>query len=94
LKQNFPNPFFDETIFNFKLKRSSEVTAKLFDVYGNEIIFFYKELKKEGNYIIPLNAEKYNLKAGVYYFSLENSKERKIKKVVLLGIVLLGIIND
>ncbi len=87
LKQNFPNPFFDETIFNFKLKRSSEVTAKLFDVYGNEIIFFYKELKKEGNYIIPLNAEKYNLKAGVYYFSLENSKERKIKKVVLLGII-------
>jgi hypothetical protein len=84
LEQNFPNPFYGSTSFSFKLKRSSVVSLKIFDLFGREIAALVNnEYKAPGGYTVHFDAEAYGLSPGVYYFSLSGSEVNVVRKMII-----------
>ncbi len=43
LSQNYPNPFNPSTIIEFSLPQSSEVSLKIYDMLGKEIVNLLEE---------------------------------------------------
>jgi len=68
LSQNFPNPFNPETIIRFNIGAKSNVSLKIFDVNGKEILEAVNEQMNEGSYDYSFNG--LNLPSGIYFYSL------------------------
>ena len=68
LSQNFPNPFNPETIIRFNIGAKSNVSLKIFDVNGKEILEAVNEQMNEGSYDYKFNG--LNLPSGIYFYSL------------------------
>lgn len=84
LEQNYPNPFFGSTSFSFRLKRASNVSLKIFDLFGCEIATLVNnEFKDPGYYTLHFNANAYRLAPGVYYFSLSGSEVNQVRKMII-----------
>ena len=82
LSQNFPNPFNPTTLISYKLKETSRVQLKVFNILGNEVETLVNEQKPAGNYEITWNA--LNLPSGVYFYRLQAGSFIDTKKMVLL----------
>ena len=83
LKESYPNPFKDEIHFSFKIQKTSSVQLKFIDIYGKEITTLMKNQELiPGRYVKTLNADKFKLSSGIYYFSLSLNNEIFIKKVI------------
>lgn len=81
--QASPNPFRTSTAFSFRLREQSNVTLTVSDIVGRKIAtIINNEMLPQGKYVKILEAEGYNLKQGVYYFSLSTDTQRTIHKVV------------
>ncbi len=71
LLPNYPNPFNRSTHISFKLVHGQKVTLRVFDMFGKPVATLIdNELLSRGNYTKHFDASKYDLAAGVYYFSL------------------------
>ena len=73
LKQNYPNPFNPSTTIKFTIPsnvkgRMSNVTLKVYDVLGNEIVTLVNEEKPAGNYEVEFDGN--GLPSGVYFYQL------------------------
>jgi len=68
LSQNFPNPFNPETIIRFNIGAKSNVSLKIFDVNGKEILEAVNDQMNEGSYEYKFNG--LNLPSGIYFYSL------------------------
>ena len=85
LKQNYPNPFTGTTYFSFKLYHPSQISLKIYDMYGREITtLINKEFMDRGKYVNRFDAVQYNLSPGVYYFSLTGDNQNIQKKMLYL----------
>lgn len=83
LLQNSPNPFAENTIIPFELRKPTIVLFEVFDVVGKRI-FQKKSLFPKGMNNIELN--KLQLTGpGVYEYSLTAEQKTKTKKLVLLN---------
>lgn len=83
LKQNYPNPFNPVTIIEFYLPEASEVTLKIFDVMGKEVMtLINKEYLTPGIYKHFVYANE--LSSGIYFYELISAKYRSTKKMVVL----------
>jgi hypothetical protein len=84
LEQNFPNPFYGSTSFSFRLKRASNVTLRIFDLYGREVAtIINNEYRAPGGYTVHFDADAYRLSPGVYYFSLAGSEVNQVRKMII-----------
>ncbi len=84
LEQNQPNPFSQTTWIKFQLKKSAHVNLEIFDVFGKKVATLYKnEEFHEGNYDYIFNATAYNLKAGIYYYSISSDEYTLTKKMIV-----------
>lgn len=72
LGQNFPNPFNPNTVIGYQLSVSSNVTLKVYDVLGNEIVTLVDEKKPAGTYEVTFDAS--GLPSGVYLYRLQAGK--------------------
>jgi PKD repeat protein len=68
LYQNHPNPFNPSTTIKFGLPEESEVTLKIFNILGEEIITLVNETLKAGSHLVQWNAG--NLSSGIYIYQL------------------------
>ncbi len=95
LVQNYPNPFNPSTKIIYQLPVSSNVTLKVFDVLGNEVVTLVDEYKPAGNYEIEFsatggsssgrNVAHESLRAsGVYFYQLKAGSYIQTKKMILL----------
>lgn len=86
LFQNYPNPFNPETIIEFYIKESANISLKIFDSIGREITTLFEGRINSGYHKIPFNAESSNIKlsSGVYFYQLKSSKFLETKKLILL----------
>lgn len=79
VSQNQPNPFSSETITNIYLRDGSELNLTISDITGKIVkhnnIGFYSA----GNSAISINVEE--LKAGIYFYTISNSKYSITKKM-------------
>ena len=84
LEQNYPNPFSESTHLSFKLKNTSTITLKIFDIMGREVAtLFEKETRPAGVYFEHFNASEFNLNSGIYYFSLIGDNQNLVRKMIL-----------
>ncbi|MDZ7291830.1 MAG: T9SS type A sorting domain-containing protein [candidate division KSB1 bacterium] len=84
LLQNYPNPFNAVTTIEFDLRRSSEVSLKIFNLHGEEIVTLLNQNKlAAGRYKIKWNGE--NLPSGIYVYRLQaDGNYLAMRKLVLL----------
>jgi hypothetical protein len=82
LYNNYPNPFNPSTIIRWQLPVRSQVTLKIYDVLGNEIVTLINEEKDAGAYQVEWNAS--NKSSAVYFYQLRVGKFVDTKKMILL----------
>jgi len=82
LNQNHPNPFNPNTIINYSIPKSYQVSIKIFNVLGSEIETLVNEEKPVGTYELSWNAA--NLPSGVYFYQLQAGSFVQTRKMILL----------
>jgi hypothetical protein len=82
LGQNYPNPFNPSTSINVSIPKESEVTLKVYDITGKEILTLADGILKAGLYKFTFNASE--LPSGVYFYKLKADGFSETKKMVLI----------
>jgi photosystem II stability/assembly factor-like uncharacterized protein len=83
LYQNFPNPFNPTTKIKYDLPKNVNVTIKVYDIIGREVVTLVSnEFKKAGSYEVNWNASNYA--SGVYIYRIQGGDYVSTKKMVLI----------
>ena len=82
LHQNHPNPFNSNTIIDFEIRHTADVTLKVFDVLGREIVTLANGRLTTGSYSVSWDAS--GLASGIYFCRLQAGDFVKMKKLLLL----------
>ena len=69
LMQNYPNPFNPVTTIRYEIQQSANVSLKIFDMTGREIMTLVDQFEEAGYYNVNFNGG--NLSSGAYYYRLE-----------------------
>lgn len=81
LDQNYPNPFNPTTTIKFQIASDGDVSIKLFDSIGRELLTVIQGTFIRGEHSVELNAG--HLSSGVYYCKIFTSTFTDVKKIVL-----------
>ena len=92
LLANYPNPFNPETWIPFQLAQDSTVTAKIYDVTGNQIRMIELGHLSAGNYVEANRAIYWDgrsengerVSSGTYFYQLQVDEYTETKKMVIL----------
>lgn len=85
LEQNFPNPFNSTTTMTtifYELPRLGEVTLKIYDVLGREIVTLVDARQGPGVYRYQWKPR--SLASGIYFYRLQAGSYLETKKLILL----------
>ena len=82
LSQNYPNPFNPATQIRYTLEQSGDVTLRVFDVLGKEVVTLVNETQNAGRHVVDFNAS--NFASGVYLYRLEAGSFVQVKKMILM----------
>ena len=82
LSQNYPNPFNPSTKITYSVASLSNVSLKVYDILGREIITLVNEEKPIGKYEVNFNAN--NLASGVYFYQIKAGEFVQSKKMILI----------
>lgn len=89
LAQNYPNPFNPVTIISYSLPHLSDVTLKVYNILGQEVITLVNEQQPAGNYEVSFDAA--NLSSGIYLYKIQAGPSSDsgqgytdVKKMILL----------
>ena len=82
LDQNYPNPFNPVTTIQYSIHQRANVSLKVYDVLGREVLTLVNEEKTAGNYVAVFNGNK--LTSGVYFYCLQAGSCTETKKLMLL----------
>lgn len=82
LEQNFPNPFNPETIISYQLSSERNVSLKIFNNLGKEIIQLVNSIQSAGSYSIKFEGNK--MPGGVYFYRLEAGDYIETKRMLLI----------
>lgn len=87
LSQNYPNPFNPSTKINFSLPQASQVTLKIYDVTGKEIVTLVNQKYSAGKYTTDwfgLDANGKAVSSGVYFYKIITENNIQTKRMVLI----------
>jgi Secretion system C-terminal sorting domain len=82
LYQNYPNPFNPTTKIEYSLPKASNVSLKVYDLLGREVITLKKEYQTAGKYAVDFNGS--NLASGLYIYVLVTDDFVISKKMIML----------
>jgi len=92
VKNNFPNPFNNQTVISANVTKSSALTLKIFDMLGREIYTKNKSISSAGNVGFNWNGtNKFGegVSSGIYFYQISEyshgkTNRSKIRKMTLL----------
>ena len=87
LGQNYPNPFNPITRLDYLLPRRSDVSIRVYNMLGQEIITLLRQEQPYGKYSVSWNGlDNYGkqVASGVYFTELKAGKVRRVTKMLLL----------
>jgi hypothetical protein len=76
LSQNFPNPCSDITTIRFTIPQHEQVTLKLYDILGREVVTLLQSEMNTGEYNLPFSTSPL-LPCGTYIYSLKAGDNQK-----------------
>jgi len=80
----YPNPTTDKTFISFKLRKKSDISIKIFDPNGKEAANILEGKSFDyGKHIIEISLDKYQLKKGIYYYSLQSDNKVVTNKMII-----------
>lgn len=82
LDQNYPNPFNPVTKIHYQIPENKNVTLKVFDMLGKEVVTLVNQYQKTGNYEVTFDAK--NLSSGIYFYTLDVGDFRQTMKMVVI----------
>ncbi len=82
LAQNYPNPFNPVTNIQYSIVGSQNVSLKIFDILGKEVVVLVNEKQESGTYSIDFSAA--HLASGTYFYRLQAGDFVQTKKMVIL----------
>lgn len=82
LYQNFPNPFNPTTNIKFALPSESNVTLKIYNVLGQEVMTLVNKVMNAGYHTVNFDAS--NLTSGMYIYRIEAENFVQVKKMLLM----------
>ena len=82
LYQNYPNPFNPGTIIRYQLSVVSDVSLKVYDVMGREVLTLVNGRLQAGKYEAKLDGSM--LPSGVYFYKLVSGDFSEVKKLTLI----------
>lgn len=82
LYQNYPNPFNPTTTISFDVPRVSDVSIKVFDILGREVVQLINGKFNPGKYSASWNGE--NASSGAYFYEIKADGFRDVKKMILI----------
>ncbi|MBV6421149.1 MAG: Ycf48-like protein [Ignavibacteriaceae bacterium] len=89
LSQNYPNPFNPNTVISYQLPVTSNVTLKVYDLLGREIVTLVNEEKPAGTYEVEFNSHSglsgiRDLPSGIYFYQLKTGNYIETKKMLMI----------
>ena len=82
LQQNYPNPFNPTTQIRYTLAEQSQVTLKVYNILGKEIVTLVNEIKGAGVHEVGFNGS--GLASGVYFYTLQTGQFSQTRKMILM----------
>ncbi|GJQ62354.1 MAG: hypothetical protein SCALA702_14070 [Melioribacteraceae bacterium] len=84
LEQNYPNPFNPVTTISFSIENGENYNLVLYNTLGEKVVVLRENIIGGGTIKHTLNAAKYNLSSGVYFYALEGEGMRIVRKMSYL----------
>ena len=87
LSQNWPNPFNNQTIIEYKLSQKGKVRLTILNVQGKEVKALVDQYQHQGNYKIFWNGKDNqggDAATGVYFYQLKINEFLQTKKLTLI----------
>lgn len=82
LYQNYPNPFNPTTSITYNLPTDANVTLKVYDMLGSEVITLVSKNQKSGVYTIPFDGKE--LSSGIYICKITADNFNSSIKMILM----------
>jgi agmatine/peptidylarginine deiminase len=85
LGQNYPNPFNPVTRIKYSINKNQNVTLKVFDVLGNEVITLVDDSQQPGNYEVEfseISLKDQQLVSGIYFYQLSSGGKVETRKMI------------
>jgi len=82
LEQNYPNPFNPTTNIRYSLPKASNVSVKIYDMLGHEVMTVVNSYQNAGNYVETVDASR--LASGVYFYTIKADNFTETKRMSLV----------
>lgn len=82
LGQNYPNPFNPSTSFKYSIPASGNVTLKIYNSIGTEVMTLVDRHMSAGNYIETVDMSAFS--SGIYFYTLQAGSFVETKKMILV----------
>ena len=82
LFQNYPNPFNPTTKIKYSIPKESNVTIKVFDILGEEVMTLVNEKQEAGSYDVDFDGS--NLVSGIYIYQMQAGEFSNTKKMLII----------
>jgi len=90
LKQNYPNPFKNQTKISWVLAKDAPVNVDIYNLKGQKVKTLFSGLGQKGRQSLAWDATDNNGKkvsSGVYFYRLSTPETTKVQKLLVLKIV-------
>jgi len=82
LEQNYPNPFNPSTTIKYSIPKQRDVTLKVYDLLGSEVLTLVNKLQFKGKYEVDFDGS--DLTSGIYFYRLQAGDFVETKKMILM----------